>query len=253
VHSALFVENHIASLTNLTASTTYYIVVSSTDESGNTATSSETSFTTPAEDIEEPEDETAPVISNLSTTAATTTATIEWDTDEAASSKIWYSTTTPVDLLNDPFVSSDTLVTNHTLSLTDLSPGIPYYIVVSSTDEAGNMAASGETSFTTLAEEVVDVTPPVISGIAETNTTASSTEISWTTNEEATSKVWYGTTTPLVITNETLLEEDTSLVQSHSLTLSGLTASTTYHYLVSSADEADNTATSTETSFTTSP
>jgi len=242
-------------LTSLTASTTYYIVVSSTDEEGNTATSSETSFTTLPEIAEEPEDETAPLITNLSATAATTTATIEWDTDEAASSKIWYSTTTPVDLLNDPFVSSDTLITNHTLSLTDLSPETTYYIVVSSTDEAENSATSSETSFTTLQEiieEPEDETAPIISNLESTATTTSA-EIVWDTDEEATSIVWYSTTTPVVVTNETLLEEDTSLVQSHSLTLSGLTASTTYHYLVSSTDEALNTATSTEASFTTSP
>jgi len=171
VHSATFVESHIASLTNLTASTTYYIVVSSVDEAENVATSSEISFTTLPEIIEEPLDTTAPVITNLSVTAATTTAAIQWDTDEAASSKVWYSTTTPVDFENNPFVSSDTLVTNHTLSLTDLSPETPYYIVVSSTDEAGNEVVSSETSFTTLPEiieEPADTTAPIISNLEST-------------------------------------------------------------------------------------
>jgi len=114
---------------------------------------------------------------------------------------------------------------------------------------------SSEISFTTLPEiieEPADVTAPIISNLESTATTTSA-EIVWDTDEEATSKAWYSTTTPLVVTNETLLEEDASLLQSHSLTLLGLTASTTYHYLVSSTDEAGNTATSTETSFTTSP
>jgi len=254
MNSNTLTTHHSISLTSLSASTTYYYVVSSTDEEDNIATSSETSFTTLPEEDTAPEDILAPVISNIEITTATTSAEVIWDTNEASDSIVWYSTTTPVDTENDSFVSTATLVTNHTISLTGLTDNTTYYIVISSSDEALNKAESTEMSFTTLEEiqEPEDTTPPVISDISAISTTTSAT-ISWTTDEEATSKVWYGTTTSLVITNETLFEESGSLTLSHSLTVSTLTASTTYYYFVSSEDTSENRATSSEQSFTTLP
>jgi len=47
------------------------------------------------------------------------------------------------------------------------------------------------------------------------------------------------------------MTQSANLVASHSLDLTGLATSTTYYYIVVSGDEAGNTATSTEYSFTT--
>lgn len=96
-----------------------------------------------------------------------------------------------------------------------------------------------------------DVIVPVISGLGATSTIATSTRIIWLTNELANSKVWYSTSTPLVIATSTLTVSSSGLILSHDLTISSLTASTTYYYLVTSADAAGNTATSTEKSFIT--
>jgi len=106
---------------------------------------------------------------------------------------------------------------------------------------------------TTTPTTTPDTAAPVISGLMATSTTASSTRIVWTTNELSNSKVWYGTSTPLSITTSTPMVSSASLVTSHDLTISGLNATTTYYYLVSSADAAGNTATSSESSFTTLP
>jgi peptidoglycan hydrolase-like protein with peptidoglycan-binding domain len=94
-----------------------------------------------------------------------------------------------------------------------------------------------------------DVIAPVISGLEATSTIVTSTKIIWVTNELANSKVWYGTTTPLVIATSTLTASSSDLVLNHNITISGLTASTTYYYLTASADAAGNTATSAEKSF----
>lgn len=96
-----------------------------------------------------------------------------------------------------------------------------------------------------------DVTPPTISNPMTTDTVATSTRISWTTNEEADSKLYYDTVTPLVVTISTLMVSSPDLSLSHELELSGLNASTIYYYLVTSSDGAGNTATSTGQSFTT--
>ena len=96
-----------------------------------------------------------------------------------------------------------------------------------------------------------DVTTQVITSVVATSTIATSTKIAWTTDEEADSKVWYDTVTPLAITTSTLAVSSSDLVLNHELELSGLSTSTTYHYLVASSDGAGNTATSTEQSFTT--
>jgi hypothetical protein len=93
-----------------------------------------------------------------------------------------------------------------------------------------------------------DTTAPTISGVASSSLTPSGATVTWTTNEAADSQVEYGTTTSYG--SSTTL--DTSLVTSHSVALSGLSASTTYHYRVKSKDASSNLATGTDNTFTTS-
>ena len=98
-----------------------------------------------------------------------------------------------------------------------------------------------------------DTTAPVISSVAADNIAATSARIRWTTNESADSTVWYSTTTPLTAASPTPSASSSSLVTSHELNLSGLTASTTYYYAVRSKDAANNAAASSEFSFATLP
>src|SRR3989344_146613 len=96
-----------------------------------------------------------------------------------------------------------------------------------------------------------DTTAPVISGASATNTTYNSTHIVWITNENANDKVWYSTSTPVVATSSTPSVSSATLITSHDMTLTGLSASTTYYYLIQSSDASGNIGTSTEQSFTT--
>ncbi|XOB40635.1 MAG: fibronectin type III domain-containing protein [Candidatus Nealsonbacteria bacterium] len=199
-------------------------------------------------------DTIAPLISEIASNASTTMAEISWDTNEPSDSKVWYSTTTPLVISETtPFVTSTDLVTNHTVSLSNLTASTTYYFIVSSTDAAGNFVTSIQSSFTTLPEEQEpeDTTPPTLTNIMATSTIATSTFISWKTDEKATSKVWYGSSTQLTISTSTPMVENSDLVFNHSLQITGLTASSTYYYIVSSSDESGNTATSSEFSFTT--
>jgi hypothetical protein len=124
-------------------------------------------------------------------------------------------------------------------SLNNLADGTTFYFAVTAYNTSSNESGfSNEVSKTTL---------PVISGITSSNLTGSGAVITWSTNEPATSHVGYGTTTDYGLST-TL---DSTLVTSHSVALTGLAASTPYHYRVKSTDASGNTAVSGDNTFTT--
>lgn len=136
---------HRAKVTNLSALTKYYILVRAEDKSGNVGVSTETSFTTKAE-----VDMTAPIQSAIGISAvASSTATVNWKTNEAASSQVYYGKVSPLILADAGVKSDSSLTTDHHVTLTNLSSGTSYFVVVSSTDASGNLSQSSEFVFTT--------------------------------------------------------------------------------------------------------
>lgn len=114
-------------------------------------------------------------------------------------------------------------------------------------DSAGNSATSASVTVT-VSNVVADTTPPTISSVSASSITYNSAAITWTTNEASDSQVEYGLTTSYG--SQTTL--NTSIVTSHPVLLSSLSASTLYHYRVKSKDAAGNLATSPDYIFTTS-
>jgi phosphodiesterase/alkaline phosphatase D-like protein len=227
------VTSHSLTLADLTAGTTYYYRVTSVDASGN-STTSPAAPAAPASFV--PADTTPPVISAVVAGPGSTTATITWTTNEAATSRVDYGTT-PSHLTSQ--VTAGALVTNHDLVLTGLQIGTTYYYRVTSADVAGNsatspVAANPPASFTT-----IDPTPPIISSVAAAADLGGLTRIAWTTNKLANSRVDYGTTPSALNVNVS----STSLTTSHNLALSGLTLGTTYYYRVTSVDSLGNATT----------
>lgn len=141
------VTSHLFELTNLTPSTTYFFIVSSTDGDGNTTTSSEKTFDTKA--VEEPEDETPPIISALNVTVSTSTATatISWLTDELSSSEVEFATSTLEFATSTLSLVDLTLVLNHSFELVDLATSTTYFFKVTSEDDSGNTASTTEDTF----------------------------------------------------------------------------------------------------------
>ena len=94
-----------------------------------------------------------PVISDVqSTTESDTSTSVSWDTNELATSQVDYGTTIAY---GQSSTLDPTLVTNHNVMLTGLNPQTLYHYRVRSRDAAGNLAVSGDYTFTTS-----DTTPP---------------------------------------------------------------------------------------------
>ncbi|HYR88021.1 MAG TPA: fibronectin type III domain-containing protein [Terriglobia bacterium] len=108
--------------------------------------------------------------------------------------------------------------------------------------------ANGVPSVASFVRLETDTAPPVISAVASSSITSSGATVTWTTNEQADSQVEYGTTVSYG-QSSTL---DAALVTAHSVTLSGLSAGTTYHFRAKSRDGVGNLATGGDNTFTTS-
>ena len=85
-----------------------------------------------------------------------------------------------------------------------------------------------------------DTFAPVITQLMADPSLGGNAEITWTTNEAATSRVDYGTSAGSL----TLSATTPGLVTQHSVQLSGLLPNTTIYYRVTSSDESGNTAVS---------
>ncbi len=97
-------------------------------------------------------DTTAPVISGVTTSnLLATTTNIVWITNEKSNSKVWFGTTTPLNLGLPASISSSEKVKGHNLLLSGLATSTTYYYIVGSSDERGNTATSSQNLFTTLA------------------------------------------------------------------------------------------------------
>ena len=91
-----------------------------------------------------------------------------------------------------------------------------------------------------------DITPPEISNVNAISITPATAAITWETDENSDSRIYYGETEDLG-----MWKTKTELVTSHSITLTGLSPNTTYYYQVYSTDEAGNTGNSSIKTFKT--
>jgi len=235
VDNAAGVGRHHVVLTGLTPDKPYYFSVESENALGIATTDNNGgggyTFRTVS----------GPQITDVTTNAISNSgATIIWNTDIAADSYVYYSTSS--DLSNYGSANLSTLTANHSVTLTSLNLGTTYYYYVKSgvaTDDNGGAYYSFNTSRDNVA--------PVISVVSSTVVTDVNALITWTTNELADSKVDYGTNSGTY----TASVSDPTFSADHKLLLSGLSTSTAYYYKVTSNDASSNLSSSTEYSFTT--
>ena len=218
------VTSHSQGLTGLAPGTLYHYRVVSANANGST-TSSDYTFSTVG----------PPVISNVGTSGITNTAaTVTWTTDASATTQVQYGLTTGY---GSSTTLNPSLVTSHSQGLSGLSPNTLYHYRVISGNVNGT-TTSGDYTLTTNG-------PPVITNVQATSIAATSATITWTTNNASDSAVSYGTTT-----SYGSQASSASQVTSHSVNLTGLTASTTYHYQCVSVN-AYGTATTADYTFAT--
>jgi hypothetical protein len=198
------------------------------------------------------QDTRAPRISNISVAEATSTATVTWRTDESTTGSVRYGTTSNI-TSSSTTQNDGSLVLNHSVGLTGLTPNTTYYYVIVARDTSGNTRESSVRSFTTDAVPATpqpDTTAPQITFATTVNLKATTTQVVWITNEASNSKLWISTTTPVDISVAPTASSSASVFY-HDLALSGLATSTTYYYTLVSEDSSGNKGTFTGNFFQT--
>jgi len=168
-------------------------------------------------------------------------ATVSWTSNEVSSGQIAYGLTDAY----GSFSAVTNLVTQHVQDLVGLAADTFYHYCVMSIDAAGNLTTSTDYTFSTLA--MPDTTAPTLLSISSDTPTHDGATITWTTDEASDTQVQYGTTTNYGSSSDL----DTNSVTDHSVSLSGLTANTLYHYRVESRDAAGNLIASEDRTFMT--
>ena len=118
-----------------------------------------------------------------------------------------------------------------------------YNVKIEGCDLVGNCMAAVTYKFTTAAP---DTTPPNVSNIVAVPL-ANGANITWNTNEPATTRIEYGKTKSY----ELGTVEDATLKTSHSVQIRGLQPETLYHFIIKPSDEQGNAGTSGDQTFTT--
>lgn len=95
-------------------------------------------------------DTTPPIISNISNSTTNTTITINWTTDEGATTQIEYGVYPTI----DTGTGTGGYWTNHTWTLTSLTPNTTYVINITSCDASSNCATEGTFQITTDANPI---------------------------------------------------------------------------------------------------
>jgi hypothetical protein len=270
-NDAGMVTNHSVTVTGLTGGGTYYFRVGSTDASSNgpdlNSNPTNPSAQQPPFTTDVTPDTAGPVISDVdvpSVSITNTNAIITWTTDEPSNSKVEYGFSSG----NYTIVESDAeMVTSHSVTITNLGdvdegtpafpvynppdevdfdandngildPTIDYYFIVSSTDASFNTSSpSTELSFTT---KEPDITAPEISLMEVASITDTTATITWTTDELSNTMVRYDTASRSSWEGYQWSKNNSQMVTSHTITLTGLIKGSTYHFRVGSNDALGN-------------
>lgn len=189
-----------------------------------------------------------------------TSAWVYWTTNNPSSSYVQYYTN-PGDA---EVAGQNDSVSSHAVKLSNLRPNTTYSYRVKSKDRAGHELTSGVFTFRTGANLIIapfnpppDTREPLIQSLRSSEVTQTSAKISWDTNEEANSWVFFSTTaTDATFVMEYEFSTGTNNFTPaglHEVSLTGLMPGTTYSYRAISKDRSQNFGVSNRGTFTTLP
>lgn len=252
------VTRHLLTLTNLSLSIRYRYVVTLTDPSGNSVSFPSTGLSAKEiSDLSEdrmlfkvlqapgltgrfttnlaPDSQAPTVLAGPTIVArSSNTLTVAWQTDELSNTGIDYGSSG----LNQKATNSD-LVTNHTLTLTNLAPGTTYSYRINSRDIIGNGPTQGPLPALAASASTAgqpDISSPVITGVAVSGITSDRAIVTWNTDEPASSFVDFDQASSNLAQSLGI----TRLTTSHTVTLTNLGPGRTYFYRVRSTDGNGN-------------
>ncbi len=223
----------------LSNETTYYYKIQALDNAGAASADSETVSKRPTGKYTEP----PALLSQPKAVAGTTSVTITWTTSRNADTFVDYGTTTSYGL--SYAVRED--VTEHTVKITNLSPGTIYHYRIQSLDAGdlrdydSNQGRSSDLSFTT-------DPAPALSNVGFADVTTDSAILTFETNKASTSTIDYGTSTNY---GKQITDESSGSTTKHTLRLSKLDDGTTYQLKITIVDVDGNSLSSTGHAFTT--
>ena len=225
---------HEIKLTSLDPGAKYYYKVKWTDEDGNTAASSEKTFST----------EDAPTVQDVSTTRiGINDVTLEFTTKGATKAKIYYGTST--DYGGSREIATSTGEATYTIDIIGLQDGVKYYYQINTFDAEEDEYDGTILNFETLPRpKISDVRIQQVRGTAQPTVLAT-----WTTNTEVSSIVTYY---PQDSPGDARDEVNVELTKdAHRMLIRGLLSQKNYSLIVKGRDKAGNEASSDTHTFTT--
>lgn len=165
-------------------------------------------------------------ISNVTASEITSeSAKITWKSNVKSSSQIFYGTD---QALARSTSENTSLVTDHQVVLSGLSPNTFYYFKVASRDETNQLKESPTLqSFKT---DTISTTGPLIRNVQILSVTSSSAIIAWETDMAADGKIEYGKTTSY----GQMVQDQDNFILIHSLSLPNLDPNQRYQFRVCS-------------------
>ncbi len=214
----------------------YYYRIIATDNAGAQSPASDVVSKQPMGKYPTPPDIRPPSVK-----VTATSATITWSTDRASSSFIQYGQTFAY---GSSMGSPDSVVT-HSVTLSGLSPGTTYHFRQQSYDEyrdySADTAVSGDYTFTTQP-------PPGVTNVKISDIRLTSAVITWQSTTSTTTDLHYGKTNSY---GQEYADPSGSAVTNHTVKLTNLNDSSTYHFKIFGTDTDGNSLSSDDYSFAT--
>ena len=237
------VDEQAITISGLFPETTYFLRITAKNDTSEVV-SFEQNFKT-----KKLSDNKAPLLSDVQVIYTTgATATIQWLTDEPATTEVDYGRTTSYGSNK----SDSRKVQVHDITLTGLIDGTYYHFLAKSKDADNNISRWYDMTFYTKVTNVSDREELIIFNVKpasenDTNVTQSSAVISWRTNKVAEGFVRYGTSNTYGKTIVANPPRDFS----KSVTLINLNPGTTYYFEIEAKDVTGKVTKSNGHSFTT--